>query len=347
MAEGINEMVHGHISVKKKAMACIAEFGKGNFDAPLEKFPGKKAFINENIERLRTNLKKFIAEHDPHVGRAQRRRHRCRHSAGAFRRARTAPWPTGVNEMVAGHITVKKKAMACLAEFGKGNFEAPLEKFPGKKAFINDTIEQVRANLKALITDANLLVQAAVDGKLSTRADASKHGGDFRKIVRRRECHAGRGDRAAAGCWAGARQDGWRRPYGAGESTEYAGDFGRLRTAVNAAGQPGARSHPADRGQCHRAGFRGRGTEQSQPADERQRRGNRDPGQRGFGGLRAGDQERADRGHRRRRDGRQHQGDRQEHRRGHPGGNHGGQVGGDHQRRPSASWARAAPRSAR
>ena len=43
-------MVGGHIAVKKKAMACIAEFGKGNFDAPLEKFPGKKAFINDTIE---------------------------------------------------------------------------------------------------------------------------------------------------------------------------------------------------------------------------------------------------------------------------------------------------------
>src|SRR5438552_18765332 len=33
---------------------------------------------------------------------------------------------SGINTMVAGHITVKKKAMACLAEFGRGNFEAPL-----------------------------------------------------------------------------------------------------------------------------------------------------------------------------------------------------------------------------
>ena len=76
VASGINQMVGGHISVKKKAMACIAEFGRGNFDAPLEKFPGKKAFINENIEQLRANLKKFIADDDPHVRRAQRRRHR-------------------------------------------------------------------------------------------------------------------------------------------------------------------------------------------------------------------------------------------------------------------------------
>ncbi|MGA3049656.1 MAG: methyl-accepting chemotaxis protein [Terracidiphilus sp.] len=89
----------------------------------------------------------------------------------------------GVNDMVAGHIVMNKKAMACVAEFGKGNFEAPLEQFPGKKAFINETIEQIRANLKALIVDTDKLISAATEGRLSTRADASQHTGDFRKIV--------------------------------------------------------------------------------------------------------------------------------------------------------------------
>ena len=37
--------------------------------------------------------------------------------------------------------------------------------------------------IKALVADANLLTKAAVDGKLATRADASKHQGDYRKIV--------------------------------------------------------------------------------------------------------------------------------------------------------------------
>jgi methyl-accepting chemotaxis protein len=89
----------------------------------------------------------------------------------------------GVNDMVNAHITVKKKAMGVFMEFGKGNFEAPMEQLPGKKRFINDTIEQVRLNLKALIADANMLSKAAVEGKLDTRADATKHQGDFRKIV--------------------------------------------------------------------------------------------------------------------------------------------------------------------
>ena len=89
----------------------------------------------------------------------------------------------GVNDMVGGHISMNKKAMACIAEFGSGNFEAPLEKFPGKKAFINETVEQMRVNLKALIVDTDHLVSAATEGRLDTRADASKHTGDFRKIV--------------------------------------------------------------------------------------------------------------------------------------------------------------------
>ena len=182
VAEGINGMVGGHIQVKKKAMACIAEFGRGNFEAPLEKFPAKKAFINNTIEQLRTNLKNLMAEM-AHMARE--------HDAGDIDVMIPAKEfqgdfhkvAQGINDMVAGHIQVKKKAMACVAEFGRGNFEAPLEKFPGKKAFINETIEQVRENLKALIADADMLVQAAAEGRLTTRADGSKHHGDFRKIV--------------------------------------------------------------------------------------------------------------------------------------------------------------------
>jgi len=62
MAEGTNEMVFGHIAVKKKAMACVKEFGEGNLEAPLEAFPGKKKFINDTIEQLRANLKRIVAE---------------------------------------------------------------------------------------------------------------------------------------------------------------------------------------------------------------------------------------------------------------------------------------------
>jgi len=89
----------------------------------------------------------------------------------------------GVNNMVFGHITVKKMAIGCFAEFGRGNLQAQIETLPGKKRFINEAIDQVRANIKALIDDAERLAQAAVEGRLTVRAEAGRHQGDFRKII--------------------------------------------------------------------------------------------------------------------------------------------------------------------
>ena len=55
------------------------------------------------------------------------------------------------------------------------------------KASENDQIHEylilMRDSIKALVSDANMLSVAAVEGRLSTRADATKHQGDFRKIV--------------------------------------------------------------------------------------------------------------------------------------------------------------------
>jgi len=182
MAQGINDMVNGHIAVKKKAMVCIRSFGEGDLSAPLEQFPGKKAFINENIELLRTNvlalineMKHMSSEHEKgdidvmiDVDRF----------SGSYREI-----GQGINQMVSGHISVKKKAMACIRSFGEGDLSAPLEQFPGKKAFINENIEQLRANILALVDDTRQISDSAMIGKLDTRPDASRHQGDFRRII--------------------------------------------------------------------------------------------------------------------------------------------------------------------
>ncbi len=89
----------------------------------------------------------------------------------------------GVNDMVAEHVAVKKKAMMCVAEFGRGNFEATFEQQPGQRAFLNQTIEGIRSNLKNLIADTDLLAKAAAQKNLRARVDADRHLGDYRKII--------------------------------------------------------------------------------------------------------------------------------------------------------------------
>nr|WP_205895091.1 methyl-accepting chemotaxis protein [Pseudomonas otitidis] len=182
IARGINAMVAGHISVKKKAMACVKAFSEGDLTAKLEQFPGKKAFINDTIETLRRNItglmdemRHMSDEHDKGDIDVVIDASRFQGSYGEIAR--------GINAMVAGHISVKKKAMACVKAFSEGDLTAPLEQFPGKKAFINDNIETLRRNIQALIEDTQMLSQAALDGRLDTRADAGRHQGDFRRIV--------------------------------------------------------------------------------------------------------------------------------------------------------------------
>jgi methyl-accepting chemotaxis protein len=48
---------------------------------------------------------------------------------------------------------------------------------------INIALEDTAAAINALVADANMLSQAAVEGRLSTRADAERHQGEFRTIV--------------------------------------------------------------------------------------------------------------------------------------------------------------------
>jgi len=180
-----------HLPEFKRATAAMLEqlslLGKGDlkstdFDALTSDASLDTGVMGSSIKNLLQSLRSFITEMS-HMSAEHNKGDidvtiPAQKFEGEFR-----AMAQGVNDMVGGHILDKNKSMACIAEFGKGNFEAPLEKFPGKKAVINDTIEQVRGNLKAVNADVNILVSAAADGRVGTRADASKHHGDFRKIV--------------------------------------------------------------------------------------------------------------------------------------------------------------------
>ena len=183
IVQGVNDTLDAVIGPLNVAATYVDRISKGDIPAKItDSYNGDFNEIKNNLnlcidalDGLIVEMKEMSRQHD--LGEIDVAIDANRFQ-GAYREM-----AAGVNQMVSGHIAVKKKAMACVGEFGRGNFEAPLEKFPGKKAFINETIEQVRTNLKALIADTNELVQAAVGGRLSTRADATKHQGDFRKIV--------------------------------------------------------------------------------------------------------------------------------------------------------------------
>ncbi len=89
----------------------------------------------------------------------------------------------GLNEMVQGHINVKKRAMAVVKEYAEGNFDEEMEKLPGKKRFINDTLDAVKGNLLSFSHELDGLIKATKDGKLDRRGNAANFKGDWGELV--------------------------------------------------------------------------------------------------------------------------------------------------------------------
>ncbi|MEI2615913.1 MAG: methyl-accepting chemotaxis protein [Methylotenera sp.] len=182
MAEGVNRMVAGHVQEKEEMINVMKLLGDGDFLVQIQQYPGKKAEINKNLDRLKGKLKGLLDSvkwvTNEHLQGNIDMSMYADMFKGGFNELAIA-----INQIVAGQIELTEKALACVKEFGEGNFDAPLEKFPGKKAFVNEAIEQVRSNLKALNEDAQMLANAARQGRVSVRADAARHLGDYRKIV--------------------------------------------------------------------------------------------------------------------------------------------------------------------
>ena len=72
--------------------------------------------------------------------------------------------------------------IAYITKIANGDMSAEM-----KKASDDDQIHEwlmlLKHNIQTLVTDADMLVMAAMEGRLQTRADANKHQGDYRKII--------------------------------------------------------------------------------------------------------------------------------------------------------------------
>ncbi|HEY6798905.1 MAG TPA: methyl-accepting chemotaxis protein [Kineosporiaceae bacterium] len=183
LAQGINDMVAGNIAVNKKAMATVRAFGDGDFNAPLEQFPGKKAFVNDTIDQLRAALLTLVADANmlaeaAVAGRLETRADASRHQ-GDFKAI-----VDGVNQTLDSVIGPLNVAADYVDKISAGNIPPKItDTYNGDFNTIKTNLNTCIDAVNALVADANMLAEAAVAGRLETRADASKHQGDFKAIV--------------------------------------------------------------------------------------------------------------------------------------------------------------------
>jgi methyl-accepting chemotaxis protein len=160
LQDGAQRVVTGHLGQSVQVAGC------DEFAAIAQAFDR----VRININALLVDMNQMAADHDQgeidSVIDSQK-------FEGEYR-----TMAQGVNDMVGAHIAVKKMALGVVAEFGRGNYDAPLDKLPGKKAFINDTIEQVRTLLRQgdAVARENQRIRLALDGVPSAVMIADNEG---------------------------------------------------------------------------------------------------------------------------------------------------------------------------
>jgi methyl-accepting chemotaxis protein len=90
----------------------------------------------------------------------------------------------GINQTLDAVIGPLNMAADYVDRISKGAMPPEItDQYNGDFNAIKNNLNVCIGRINALVADANMLSKAAVEGKLATRADASKHQGDYRKIV--------------------------------------------------------------------------------------------------------------------------------------------------------------------
>jgi methyl-accepting chemotaxis protein len=184
IVQGVNDTLDAVIGPLGVAAEYVDRISKGDIPAKITDnyngdFNGIKINLNQAIDAVNAlvadaSLLSKAAVQGKLATRADATQH-----AGDFRKI-----VEGVNDTLDAVIGPLNVAAEYVERISKGDIPAKItDSYNGDFNAIKNNLNQAIAAVNALVADTGMLSQAAVEGKLATRADATKHGGDFRKIV--------------------------------------------------------------------------------------------------------------------------------------------------------------------
>ncbi|OAX66625.1 chemotaxis protein [Xanthomonas translucens pv. arrhenatheri] len=87
------------------------------------------------------------------------------------------------NALAASHIAVKLRLAQIMGRYAIGDLSEDMDRLPGEKAVLTETMDTVKQNLTAMNREINQLASAAAAGDFSVRGDAQRFQYDFRAMV--------------------------------------------------------------------------------------------------------------------------------------------------------------------
>ncbi|MDI1276167.1 methyl-accepting chemotaxis protein, partial [Methylobacter sp.] len=184
IVEGVNETLDAVIGPLNVAADYVDNISKGAIPAKItDTYNGDFNILKNNLNTCIDAVNALVADAGMLAvaaveGRLQTRADATKHQ-GDFRKI-----VEGVNDTLDAVIGPLNVAADYVDNISKGAIPAKItDTYNGDFNILKNNLNTCIDAVNALVADAGMLAVAAVEGRLQTRADATKHQGDFRKIV--------------------------------------------------------------------------------------------------------------------------------------------------------------------
>ncbi len=181
---GINEMVGAFAKPVAVTVQSLTTLAAGE-PTPLitEEYAGDFDLIKQSLNDLVRLTKQRGHDLDALIAAAAAGDLDYRADAGKYRGA-NARLVQSMNEMLDALLSPLRVAAAFVAAIARGEVPAAVEgEYRGEFQTLRQNLETCAEAIRKLVEDTSGLASAAVEGQLSRRADASRHQGDFRRVV--------------------------------------------------------------------------------------------------------------------------------------------------------------------
>jgi methyl-accepting chemotaxis protein len=184
ISNGMNRLLEAVIDPLNMAASYVDDLSKGLIPQEITSdYQGDFNIIKNNLNACGRAIKALVADGNMLAEAAEAGVLTARADAtqhlGEYRKV-----IEGLNATLDAIVTPLNMAANNLDSIARGNIPNKItEHYNGDFNNIKDNLNTCIASINALVNDVQMLANAANDGRVSVRADASAHSGDFRKIV--------------------------------------------------------------------------------------------------------------------------------------------------------------------
>ncbi|MCE5243608.1 MAG: HAMP domain-containing protein, partial [Desulfobacteraceae bacterium] len=180
---GVNRLVEAFVVPMNVTADYMDRIGRGDIPPKItEEYSGDFNKIKNSLNSCITNVNGLVADAEMLARAAVQGKLATRADAGRHP-GDFGKIVEGVNHTLDAVIGPLNVAADYVDRISRGDIPPKIaDSYNGDFNQVKNNLNNCIDAVNELVADANMLARAAVEGKLSTRADASKHTGDYRKI---------------------------------------------------------------------------------------------------------------------------------------------------------------------